>query len=317
MARSKLSATFFKIIEKHAILVVFALIVIIAALFLPKFRTTINALVVIRQFSMIAIVAIGQGVVLISGGFDLSVGAIASFCGMASGYFLTSLGMPVWLGVILGILVGAVCGLFNGILVSLIRINPLIATLASSWIFNGIILVTTKGWPISNLPSGFSFLGQGKIFSIPVPIWMMIIVTLLLTILFAKTVYGRNLYAIGGSEKTSIFVGINVKAIKMSAFIISGTLAGFAGIILTSRLATAQVGAAEQWTLPSVAAAVIGGIGLYGGEGKIYRVVLGAALMGVISNILVLFHVSSYWQSLISGFILITAVAVGAMQRGK
>ena len=317
MARSKFSDTLVKIIEKNAILVVFALIVIIAALFLPKFRTTINALVVIRQFSMIAIVAIGQGIVLISGGFDLSVGAVASFCGMASGYFLTSLGMPVWLGVILGILVGTVCGLFNGILVSLIRINPLIATLASSWIFNGIILVTTKGWPISNLPGEFSFLGQGKIFSIPVPIWMMIIVTLLFTILFAKTVYGRNLYAIGGSEKTSIFVGINVKYIKMSAFVISGTLAGFAGIILTSRLATAQVGAAEQWTLPSVAAAVIGGISLYGGEGKIYRVVLGAALMGVISNILVLFHVSSYWQSLISGFILITAVAVGAMQRGK
>lgn len=317
MARSKLSNTLLKIAEEHAVLIVFAIIVIVAAIFLPKFRTPINALVVIRQFSMIAIVAIGQGVVLISGGFDLSVGAIASLCGMACGYFLTSLGMPVWLGILLGVLVGNACGLFNGILVSYMRINPLIATLASSWIFNGIILVTTKGWPISSLPSGFGFLGQGKFLSIPVPIWLMILVTVLFTILLGKTVYGRNIYALGGSEITSIFVGINVKLIKLSAFAISGTLAGFAGIILTSRLATAQAGAAEQWTLPSVAAAVIGGLSLYGGEGKIYRVILGAALMGVISNILVLFRVSSYWQSLISGFILITAVAVGAMQRSE
>ncbi|MGD9290919.1 MAG: ABC transporter permease [Desulfobacterales bacterium] len=317
MARSKLSNTLLKIAEEHAVFIVFAIIVIVAAICLPKFRTPINALVVIRQFSMIAIVAIGQGVVLISGGFDLSVGAIASLCGMASGYFLTSLGMPVWLGILLGVLVGNMCGLFNGMLVSFVRINPLIATLASSWIFNGIVLVTTKGWPISNLPSGFGFLGQGKIFSIPVPIWLMVLVALFFTILLGKTVYGRNIYALGGSEITSIFVGINVKLIKLSAFAISGTLAGFAGIILTSRLATAQAGAAEQWTLPSVAAAVIGGLSLYGGEGKIYRVILGAALMGVISNILVLFRVSSYWQSLISGFILITAVAVGAMQRSK
>jgi len=302
------------IVGKNTILIIFLAIIAIASIFLRNFRTIDNLLMIGRQFSMVAIIAMGQAIVLISGGFDLSVGAVASLCGMASAYAAVILGWPLWMCVIAAILVGGLCGLFNGAMVSFIRINPLIATLASGWVFSGIILVASKGWPITGLPKSFLFLGQGRLFNIPLPILLMVAICILLSIFLIKTYFGRYLYALGGSEKTSLFVGINVSIVKLWAYVIAGAMAGFAGLILTSRMGTAQPGAAEAWTLPSIAAAVIGGITLGGGKGNIYGVIIGAALMGVIGNILVLFQISSYWQSLVTGFILITAVAIDALR---
>ncbi len=303
-----------ELVGKNTILIIFLVIIAVASIFLKNFRTIDNVLMIARQFSMVGIIAMGQAIVLISGGFDLSVGAIASLCGMASAYAAVFLGWPLWLCILIPILLGGICGVFNGVLVSIIKINPLIATLASGWVFSGIILVATKGWPITGLPKPFLFLGQGRLFNIPLPIILMIAICIILTIFLSKTYFGRYLYALGGSEKTSLFVGINVDLVKLSAYVIAGALAGFAGLILTSRMGTAQAGAADAWTLPSIAAAVIGGIMLGGGKGSIYGVIVGAALMGVIGNILVLFQISSYWQTLVTGFILIIAVAIDALR---
>ncbi len=299
---------------KNTILIIFLVIIAVASVFLKNFRTIDNVLMIARQFSMVAIIAMGQAIVLISGGFDLSIGAIASLCGMASAYVAVVLGWPLWLCILVPVILGGICGVFNGVLVSIIKINPLIATLASGWVFSGIILVATKGWPITSLPKPFLFLGQGRLFNIPLPIILMIAICIILTIFLSKTYFGRYLYALGGSEKTSLFVGINVDLVKLSAYVLAGALAGFAGLILTSRMGTAQAGAADAWTLPSIAAAVIGGIMLGGGKGSIYGVIVGAALMGVIGNILVLFQISSYWQTLVTGFILIIAVAIDALR---
>ncbi|MCP4399634.1 MAG: ABC transporter permease [bacterium] len=306
-----------RFVGSNTILFIYLLMIFIAGIMLPNFRTLQNFLMVARQFSMIAIVVMGQAIVLVSGGFDLSVGAVASLCGMATGFMMADLGWPVWVAIIVGTAIGALCGMFNGFLVAKIGINPLISTLSSSWVFNGIILVTTKGWPVTEIPKPFMFLGQGYIASIPFPIILMIGIGIVLTAVLSRTFYGRYIYAIGGNEISSLFAGINVTKIKISVYMLSGALAGFGGIVLTSRLATAQVGAAEAWTLPSVAAAVIGGVSLSGGEGTIYGALVGAALMGTIGNILVLFHVSSYWQSLVSGFILIIAVTVDTFQTKK
>lgn len=301
--------------EENLVLIFFITIIAIVSAILPRFRTLYNILTVIRQFSLITIVAMGQSIVLISGGFDLSVGSIVALCNMAVAYMMIFLGWPIWLSVLMATLIGTACGIINGLLVSKVRINPLIATLAMGWIYSGIILVTSKGWPITGLPKDFDVLGQGYFLGIPLPIYFMAFVGIILTIFLSRTVIGRYLYAIGSNQKASILAGLNLSNLRLLSYVICGTLTGFAGVALASRMGTAQANAGVTWTLPSVAVAVIGGVSLFGGKGKIYGVIVGSAILGVITNILVIMRISAYWQSLISGFILIMAVSIDAIRR--
>lgn len=303
--------------DELSILVIFIVIITAVSIVVPKFRSLYNILTVTRQFSLLTIVAMGQTLVLITGAFDLSVGAIVALSGMAGTYLAVTLGWPILISILAAVGIGTICGLFNGLLVAKVKINPIIATLASGWIFSGVILVTTEGWPISGFPKDFASVGQGYFLGLPLPVIMMIIIGAMLTFFLSKTIYGRFLYAIGGNEKSSFIAGLNVSRYKIFAYVLCGALAGFAGIVLASRMGSAQAKAGLDWTLPSVAAAVIGGVSLYGGKGRIFGVVIGSALLGIINNILVLLHVSSYWQSLISGFILILAVAYDSYRRGR
>ena len=308
---------FIKSNDEISILIIFIGMMLFASIGIPAFRTLYNVKVVIRQFSLVTIVAMGQAIVLITGMFDLSVGAIVALSGITGSYLVVMRDWPVWLSVLGAITVGCCCGLFNGFLVSKVKINPIIATVASGWIFSGIILVTTEGWPISNFPSNFAFLGQGSFLGIPLPILMMITIAIIITFFLSRTIYGRFLYAVGGNEKGCVFAGVNVGKYKIMAYAICGTLSGLAGVILASRMGSAQAESGLSWTLPTVAACVIGGVSLQGGKGKIYGVVIGAALLGTINNILVLIRVSPYWQSLISGLILLFAVAYDSFRKGK
>jgi len=301
--------------DENVILIIFLSIIAIVSGILPRFRTVYNILIVIRQFSLITIVAMGQSIVLISGSFDLSVGNIVALTNMAVAYMMVFLGWPIWLCVIIATLIGTICGLANGFLVARVKINPLIATLAMGWVYSGIILISAKGWPITDLPKDFDVLGQGYYLGIPLPMYFMVFVAIILTIFMSRTIYGRYLYAIGGNEKSSILAGLNVSNLKMLSYAICGTLTGFAGVVLASRMGTAQAHAGVTWTLPTVAAAVIGGVALFGGKGKIYGVLVGSAILGIINNILVLMRISAYWQSLISGFILLLAVFIDAIRR--
>jgi ribose transport system permease protein len=303
--------------DEAVISLVFVVILAIASIAIPQFRTSYNLLVVIRQFSLITIVAFGQGLVLITGGFDLSVGYIVALSNMAVAYLLVYMNWPIILCIVGGILIGTACGFFNGILVTRLRINPLIATLGSGWIFNGLILVSSKGWPITGLTDfkSFAYLGQGYFLKIPMPIWIMLIIGILLTFFLRKTILGRYLYAIGGNDKAGWLAGLNVPNIRMFSFIMSGVLSGLAGVLLSARLGTAQANAGVNWTLPTVAAAVLGGVALSGGKGEMYGVFIGAALLGVIDNILVLMKISSYWQGLVTGFVLLFAVSFDVLRR--
>jgi len=303
--------------DEASLLIIFLSLIMIMSIILPRFRTLHNILTVIRQFSLVAIVAMGESVVLISGGFDLSVGSIAALTGIFSCHLMVTFMWPIWISVFLGILLGALCGVFNGVLITKVKINPLIATLASSWIFMGVILITTKGWPVINMPQKFNFLGQGYFLGIPFPIIIMIVVGVILTIFLSQTIYGRFIYAIGGNVIASKLSGLNVDRMKIIVFVLCDSLAALAGIILCSRMGYAQASNGENWPLPAIAAAVIGGVSLSGGKGKIYGVAIGAALLGIISNILVLLHISSYWQSLISGFIVIGAVSIDAIRKSR
>lgn len=306
-----------QITEETFILIIFLSIITIVSIIIPKFRTIYNILSVTRQFSLICIVAMGETLVLVSGGFDLSVGSIAALSGMFTAHMMVSLNWPIWLSVILGTLIGGVCGLFNGLLVGKIRINPLIATLASSWIFNGVILITTRGWPVIGLPKPFYYLGQGYLLGIPFPIIIMVVIGIILSIFLSQTIYGQHIYACGGNEEASLLSGLNVVRIRIMVFVMCGFFAGLAGVVLASRIGSAQATGGAQWTLPAIASAVIGGVSLSGGKGKIYGVIIGSALIGIISNILVLLHISAYWQSLISGFIVISAVTIDTFRKNR
>jgi ribose transport system permease protein len=301
--------------DEVSLLLIFLVIVVAVSVFIPRFRTVYNALTVIRQFSIVTVVSLGETVVLIAGGFDLSVGAIAGMAGIFCAHMMVTLHWPVWLSVVLGVVIGSLSGLLNGLIVAKGKIQPLITTLAMSWIFNGVILVTTKGWPVTQMPSAFEFLGQGWIVGIPLPIIIMAAVAGALGLFLSQTRWGRYLYAIGSNEKASRLAGLPTDWLTVAVFVICGTLAAFAGIVLASRMGSAQANAGADWPLPAIAAAVIGGVSLAGGKGKIYGVLIGAALLGIINNILVLLHVSAYWQGLISGLIVLAAVSVDAARK--
>ncbi len=301
--------------DESTILFIFIGIIIVVSILVPDFRSSYNILVVLRQFSLITIVAMGQAVVMISGAFDLSVGPIVALSGMFGTHLVVTMGFPVILGIILAVALGGVCGFINGLLVAKLRIDGIIATLASGWIFTGVILITTKGWPISDFPKNFGFIGQGYVFGLPLPVIYMVGIAILLSVFMAKSRIGRNFYAIGGNPVAGFFAGINVARYRILAYVICGALAGFAGVILSARVGSAQAKAAFDWALPSVAAGVIGGVSLSGGKGKIYGVLIGAAFLGIITNILVLIHISAYWQSLISGMVLLSAVAFDSYRR--
>ena len=212
-------------------------------------------------------------------------------------------------------MLGLVCGAFNGVLISKAKINPLIATLASSWIFNGIILVTTQGWPVVDLPATFIKISKGGIIGIPNLVLIMIALAIIVSFYLSSTYWGRFIYAIGGNEQAAILTGINADAMKISCYCFSGVFAGVAGILLASRVATASPEGGMNWALPSIAAAVIGGVAIGGGKGKIYGVIAGAILFSLINNALVLSRVSSYWQSLVTGVILVLAVLADSFRR--
>ena len=303
--------------DEFYLFLVFLFIVVMAGIFVPRFFTFYNILSVVRQFSLITIVAIGGAVVLISGAFDLSVGAIAGMAGILAAHLMVTYSWPVWASILLGVLVGVLAGVFNGLLVTKIKIQPLITTLASSWIFKGVILITTQGWPVTKLPESFQAIGQGQTWRIPNPIIIMVVIGILVSVFLSQTVYGRFLYALGGNERASRLAGLNVDRLRILAFVFSGALAALAGILLAARMGSAQADGGASWPLPSIAAAVIGGVSLSGGKGKIYGVMLGAALLGIINNILVLLHISSYWQDLISGFIVLVAVSIDSSRKHR
>lgn len=296
-------------IEESTIFLALVILCIFISVMKPKFLTAYNILSIARQMSLVAIVAIGETFVIITAGIDLSVGSTIGFTGIIA-TLLMSMGFPIWLAIIIGILTGVFVGLVNGLLITKIDIPPFIVTLGMLSIARGFIMVLTRGWPISDIPDSFLFLGQGHLFGIPFPVIVMVVIFILGHIFLNKTTFGRYIYAIGGNEEAAGLSGLNVHKIKTIVYSITGFLAGISGIIMASRLSSGQPNAGEGWELDVIAAVVIGGTSLMGGEGSVYGTFLGAAIMAVLRNGLVLLNVSVYWQTIAIGTVVIGAVAV-------
>lgn len=285
------------------------LIVVIISIMSPNFLTLNNLLNVLRQVSINALIAFGMTFVILTGGIDLSVGSILALTGAVTAGFLAS-GMDPMLAMFLGLLLGAILGAINGIIISKGNVAPFIATLATMTIYRGLTLVYTEGRPISGLGDSLSFqlIGKGYFFGIPVPVITMSIAFGVLYFVLKKTTFGRRVYAVGGNEEASRLSGIKVDRIKVYVYALTGTLAALASLILTSRLNSAQPTAGNMFELDAIAAVVLGGTSLTGGRGWIVGTLIGALIIGVLNNGLNLIGVSSFFQQVVKGAVILVAV---------
>ena len=291
------------------------LIFIISCFISPNFLTGYNLQIMARSLAFIGIVAIGQGLLLLLGDIDLSVGAIAGLCGVICGKFAVEFGFNPFLSIILALLAGALLGSINGLLITSFKLNAIVLTIGMQTAYRGLNQVITKGRTITGFPKEITIIGEGSIFQIPTPAYILIIVFILMFFLTKKTIYGRNVYAVGNSIETAKMVGIRTKRVRIISYALCGFLAGLAGILMSLRLASAQSSIGEIWVLPSIAAPVIGGIATTGGIGSIVGALIGGAIMGVVSNIIVLGGVNLYWQQVFNGFIVVFAIIFDSFSR--
>ena len=281
------------------------------------FLTQGNLMNIVLQTSILAIVALGVGMTMLTAGIDLSVGSVAAFCGALSAGLIIKSGFGIWIAIPLALAAGMSLGLLNGFLIVFGSLPPFIATLATMAIGRGLTLVYTNGRPITIPDMTFVFIGNGEVFGIPMPVIIMLFLLVVATIFLGHTKTGRNIYAIGGNEKTAHLAGINVAQGKILVYLISSFAAAVAGVILTARLWSAQPTTGTGLELEAIAAAVLGGTSLFGGRGSAWGIMVGVLIIGVVSNGLNLLEISSYYQQVIKGFVFILAVVLDIYARKK
>lgn len=287
------------------------LLIIVVSILNPSFLDLSNLLNLLRQISINGLIAFGMTFIILTGGIDLSVDSILALSSAFIALMITS-GVDPIIALIIGVLIGFVLGAVNGLLVTKGNMAPFIATLATMTIFRGLTLVITDGNPITNLRDSYLFqlFGKGYFIGIPVPAVTMIIVFVILLIILQKTTFGRHTYAIGGNEVAAKISGIKVNKIKILIYGISGLMSALAGGILTSRLNSAQPTAGTSYELDAIAAVVLGGTSLTGGKGRIVGTLIGVLIIGVLNNGLNLLGVSSFYQQVVKGVVILIAVLI-------
>lgn len=293
---------------------VIALIILMAVITIinSNFLTANNLLNLLLQVTSNALIAFGMTFVILTGGIDLSVGSILALSSALTAGLLES-GMPVTLAILISLILGCILGMMNGLLISYGKLAPFIVTLATMTIFRGATLVYTNGNPITKGLSDtflFQFLGQGYIVGIPFPVIIMFIVFIVLYVLLHKTAFGKSVYAIGGNEKAAYISGVKLNKVKIIIYSISGIMASISGLIITSRLSSAQPTAGASYEMDAIAAVVLGGTSLSGGKGRILGTLIGALIIGVLNNGLNIIGVSAFWQQVVKGVVILIAVLI-------
>lgn len=296
---------------QHELSVLIGLVVLVGifSLLSDRFLTLNNLISVANQVSMVFIISVGMTIVIILAGMDLSVGSVAGLAGMITAGFLSA-GHGVLVALLVGLLIGAAVGFFNGLVITKVGITDFIVTLATMSIAHGFIFAYTGGYPIyQNIPDTFLLLGQGYIGFVPIPVILALIAFIAGHFLLSRCRLGTYIYAVGGNREAARLSGINVDRIRLLGYVISGILAAFAGIIMTSRLGSGQPTAGDTFLFDAIGATVLGGTSLMGGEGTMFGTVIGVAIIGIISNGLTLLNVPFFYQEVIKGLIIVLAVA--------
>ena len=304
-----------------------ALMVLALALTTNNFLTVDNSLNVLRQICANLCLSLGMTIIILSGGIDLSVGAMLAFSGaVAAGLLKSGITIPgtdVFIeittsgAILAGIVVGTALGWFNGFVITRFKLPPFVATLGMLSIARGLTMLWTGGFPITSLGNNFDFMGSGHVLGIPMPVLISAGLVAVFILLMKRTRFGRNVYAVGGNERAATLSGLNVNRIKLMVYMVGGALSGVAGLLVTARLDSATPNAGLGYELDSIAAVVIGGTSLNGGRGTIMGTVLGCLIIGVLNNGLVLLEVSPFWQQVIKGLVILIAVAVDKMGARK
>ncbi|MEW9613370.1 ABC transporter permease [Shinella sp. S4-D37] len=299
--------TVFRFLRSYGQIAVLVLLALILSLFTPRMFTEVNLMNLARQTSIIALVAAGQTLIILTGAIDLSVGAVLALCAVIfAGLLQSGYDLPVALAGAL--FVGALAGLVNGVLVARFRLASFVVTLATLSVAKGLTLLYTGASPIAITSESALVLGQARWLGIPAPIWLAIGVYALLWFIMRATIFGRYVYAIGGNEEAAILAAVSVTRYKIYVFLLAGVLTGFAGVVLASRLGSAVPTAGDGMELVAITAVVLGGTSLLGGEGRVWATIVGAALLNLISNALNLLNVNSYYQAVATGCIVAIAV---------
>ncbi len=300
--------------ELVAIIAFLFLLSVVIAIIAPRFLNVYNIGVIARQTSFVALVSLGQMLCLIGGAIDLSVGAIAGFTGILAALLMIETPLDPYFCMLAGVLVGALIGVINGMLVTRLRLNAFIATLSMSFIVTGAVMVVTKGWAIPKVPDKIHWIGKSSVGPVPIPMLITLLAAAALSFLLNRTYIGRHIFAMGGNEEAAILVGIRVNRLKTLLFIISGILSAMAGVIMVARLASGQPTIGNTWLLPSFTAPILGGTAMSGGVGSTLGTLVGAAIMGVIQNGIVMSGVSVYWENVVVGAALVLAIFLDSLR---
>lgn len=299
------------------ILTVFLLISVALSFLSDVFLTPSNILSVLLQISNNMFLALGMTLVIILGGIDLSVGAMVAMTGTLTVGLIVTNGLPIWLAIVLGLVTGALAGLFNGIIIANFKVPAFIVTLAMMNMARGLAYIYSGGKATRIMDESFLFIGMGKAFGfIPMPVIYMTVLIVIFSIMLRKTKFGTYIYAVGGNRESAHLSGVPIKRVEIAVFAISGFLAAFAGLVLCSRMFSGQPSAGYGYEMDAIAACVLGGISMSGGVGRVSGTVIGAMVIGIISNGLNLMAVSSFWQLVIKGIIILVAILIDA-QKGK
>lgn len=309
-----------KILSRYAIYIILVLLIVAMSFLSKGFFKWANIINIVRQNSFVGMVAVGMTFVAITGGIDLSVGAVMAFASMVTAKFCvanSSTQLPLAVSVTLGILVAAVVGAVNGVLITRGKIEPFIATLGTQTILRGAALLLHNGRPVIDLTDQFAELGQGNLAGIPIPVWVFFVIVVFATLLLRYYRFGRRVFAVGGNEAAAKASGVATGAIKVWVYTLCGVFSGISGIFLSARLQSASPISGVGYELDAIAAVVIGGTSLAGGVGSMTGTIVGIFILGIITNGLDLLNVSAYMQQIIKGLIILVAALMDMRTKSK
>lgn len=303
--------------KKYGIFIVLAILFIFFAFTSSAFLKVSNLINVARQISMLGIASVGMAFVLLLGGIDLSIGSVVTIVNIGIAWLMVKAEVPPVMACAIALLGSTAIGFLNGLIIAKIKMPPIIVTLSSMIMIEGVAYIICKGVPIFGFPKGFAFIGQGYIGPVPFPVIILVAVLIVGAFILNETFFGRYFYAVGGNEEASKLSGINVDRVKYLVYSLSGFFAGVAGIVMLSRTNSGQVTSGKGFEFDVLTAVVLGGVSVNGGYGRISNVVAGVLIIGILSNGLVLLNVSAYVQMVIKGAVLMSAVAFDCIQKNK
>ncbi|MCP1110354.1 ABC transporter permease [Ohessyouella blattaphilus] len=306
-----------EILRKFSTLILLVLVVVFFSVMTDSFLAVKNGINILRQVSVLSILVVGMTFVIISGGMDLSVGSMLGLSGVVCAKLITEAGISPVLSILLTLLIAALVGTITGILIVKLKVPSIVITLGMMTVIRGLAYIISNGYPIYDIPDEVIYLGQGYVGVVPVPVIVMIVIVFFANFMLNRSYVGRYLYAIGGNEEAARLGGVAVKKIEVALYTISAFLAGVAGIILMARISSGAPASGTGMEMDTVTAAVIGGVSINGGKGKIIEAFIGAVIIGVLSNGLTIMNIGEYYQQVVKGIVLILAVAFDTLSNKK